>query len=131
MQQSTKEIGDLGEERALLFLQEKGYEIIHTNWRKKHLEIDIICKEENTFVFVEVKTRRKAELISPHEVFSKKKQQNLIHIASLYLSEYNLWEEPSRFDLLCIHKNNLLEKIEHWKNVIITRNIMGSGYTTW
>ena len=52
------ELGKLGEELATQFLTEKGYEILEKNWRNKHKEIDIVAKDGNELVIVEVKTRQ-------------------------------------------------------------------------
>ena len=57
------ELGKLGEELATQFLTEKGYEILEKNWRNKHKEIDIVAKDGNELVIVEVKTRQKIPLM--------------------------------------------------------------------
>ena len=51
------EIGKLGEDLAIKYLKEKGYEIIERNFRCKQGEIDIIAKAKEEYVFIEVKTR--------------------------------------------------------------------------
>ena len=51
------ELGKKGEEIAAQYLSEKGYEILERNWRNRHKEIDIIAKDGNELVIVEVKTR--------------------------------------------------------------------------
>ena len=53
---TTKKIGDKGEERAVRFLEQKGYEIIERNWRTRSGELDIIAYKNETIVFFEVKT---------------------------------------------------------------------------
>ena len=53
----TINLGNKGEDLAAEMLAEKGYVIISANWRDKHKEIDIIAMDDDTLVFVEVKTR--------------------------------------------------------------------------
>lgn len=57
------ESGKWGEQQALRYLKEQGYQIISLNWRSKHTEIDIVAKDADTLVFVEVKQgdRRRSE----------------------------------------------------------------------
>jgi len=53
---SNKEIGIFGENMAISHLSELGYEIMHRNWRYKHLEIDIIASKDKLLHIIEVKT---------------------------------------------------------------------------
>jgi len=57
------EFGKQGEELAAQFLMEKGYEILERNWRNRHKEIDIIAKDGEELVIVEVKTRKSAQTL--------------------------------------------------------------------
>jgi putative endonuclease len=52
-----QDIGRYGEDRAAIYLQDHGYEIIERNWRSRSGEIDLIARHKDRFVFVEVKTR--------------------------------------------------------------------------
>ena len=52
------DLGKMGEDLAVQYLTDKGYEILERNWRNKHKEIDIIAKDGETLVIVEVKTRQ-------------------------------------------------------------------------
>src|ERR1700751_1403233 len=69
----TLQTGKKGEEQAIAFLRELGYEIIHINWRFKHLEIDIIARENNFLVIVEVKTRKNSDFGAPETFVTKSK----------------------------------------------------------
>ncbi|MEY3819267.1 MAG: hypothetical protein RLZZ425_735, partial [Bacteroidota bacterium] len=62
---SNKEIGIFGENMAISHLSELGYEIMHRNWRYKHLEIDIIANKDNLLHIIEVKTRTSIEFGYP------------------------------------------------------------------
>lgn len=113
------EQGAFGEKRALAFLKEMGYEIITSNWRFKNLEIDIIAKDKDTLVFVEVKTRKSNAYGDPFEFVDRAKQHALIRAADeyLFLSGY---EGEIRFDIVSIlHKDSVeieLIKDAFWSN---------------
>jgi putative endonuclease len=69
--------GKLGEKLAANWLIEKGYEILHQNWRYSWYEIDIIAKKENTLHIIEVKVRKHSPFGFPEESVSKKKFRKL------------------------------------------------------
>lgn len=88
------ELGKEGEEMAIRWLKEKGYTILHSNWRYSYYEIDIIAsrphslpkKEAVSFLhFIEVKTRKAGSLGLPEDSVTKKKFQNLQRAADQYL----------------------------------------------
>jgi putative endonuclease len=72
------DIGKQGEEAALNYLQNIDYEIIETNWRFKHLEVDIIAKHKEYIVFIEVKARSINFFSEPEKAVTIKKQKNLV-----------------------------------------------------
>ena len=67
------DLGKLGEELAVDFLEKKGYEILETNWVFDKAEIDIIAQKENILAVVEVKTRSTIEFGLPQEFVKPKK----------------------------------------------------------
>jgi putative endonuclease len=95
------ETGTKGEELAANFLQEKGYDILETNWRFKNLEADIIAIFKNTLVIVEVKTRSNNYFGEPEVFVNKQKQRNLVKAANEYVQKYNL-DYDVRFDIISI-----------------------------
>lgn len=98
---SHTEKGQIGEEIAVGFLKQKGYLILHRNWRYKHKEIDIIAREGGKLVIVEVKLRGTDYFGHPSEWVTKKKQRFLIEAAEAYLETID--EEPEvRFDVVSI-----------------------------
>lgn len=96
--------GRLGEDLAQEELLAQGYEIIARNWRYKNLEIDFIAKDQETLVFVEVKTRRTTRYGQPHESVDWKKQQKLARAANIYL-QYSKYQGDIRFDIVSIILN--------------------------
>jgi len=107
------ELGRLGEKLALDFLVAKGYQILEQNWVCGHKEIDIIAKDGDELVIVEVKTRRVTYLVDPEETVDVFKQRYLIWAAENYINKNNL-DVDVRFDIICIviDKNNK-HRIEH------------------
>ena len=105
-------LGKKGEDLAAVFLQRKGYEILHRNWRTGHLEIDIIAQIGNEIVFVEVKTRATAAYGFPEEAVSKAKAQKLFKAADAFIIQENI-DNEIRFDIISILLKGGLENIYH------------------
>lgn len=109
-------VGSLGEDLAVKYLTKLGYKIIERNKRfSKLCEIDIIAKDKNTIVFVEVKTRKTDSLGSPFEAITKNKLNNMRMGVFSYLQEKNL-KESFRMDAISIVLTPEV-KINHLKNV--------------
>ena len=79
------ELGAWGEEQATAYLQHRGYDIIERDWKLGHKDLDIIAKQGNVVVFVEVKTRRNRVFIEPEEAIDYKKLQNLRQAINYYV----------------------------------------------
>lgn len=103
-------LGRRGEKIALKYLKKSGFEIIECGFRALRGEIDIIAKEKDTIVFVEVKTRTSYEFGSPLEAVDLKKQAQIRKIASIYILKKFQKFIPCRFDVVGIMMN---EKGEH------------------
>ncbi len=99
--------GKQGEERAVSFLQKKGYEILETNWRFRRAEIDIIAKKQKVLIFVEVKTRSYDFFGKPESFVNERKKALITDAAMAYMRAIgHTWE--IRFDIIGI----LLERPE-------------------
>jgi len=96
-------VGDKGEQSAALYLRKLGYKIIAANYRASTGEIDIIARDKEYLVFVEVKTRRSLACGSPAEAVNVKKQQKIIKTALCYLNQHKLTDHDCRFDILEIY----------------------------
>ena len=101
MQKSNTEKGRIGEEMALVFLRKKGFKILATNWRFRHLELDIIAKDGDMLVFVEVKMRSTALFGPPEDALSSQKVRHLLNAAEAYIFEKD-YQGDSRFDVVSI-----------------------------
>ena len=106
------DVGREGEALAANFLQQKGYEIVDRNWRYGLKEIDIVAREGDTMVFVEVKTRSTLAFELPQEAVTKKKMKNLVEAADAYLIQRNI-DLESRFDIVAVLNGNPPKVIEH------------------
>ena len=106
------ELGKLGEELAVDFLQQNGYEILETNWVFQKAEIDIIAQKENVLAVVEVKTRSSLEFGLPQDFVKPKKIQLLVKAVNEYIVSNDLDVEV-RFDIIAISKEEKEFKIEH------------------
>ena len=93
--------GGVGETLAVKYFQEKGYEILHRNWRHKQFEVDIIASHEGILHFIEVKTRSSIKFGYPEENVSKKKIRCLVDASAEFLYQYPQWQRV-QFDVLSI-----------------------------
>lgn len=115
---TTKEMGDIGEAIALTYLKKKGYKVVATNYRFKRGEVDIICRDKEDYVFVEVKTRQTALIGEPWQAVTKSKQKQIIKCAHQYLVTNDL-DVNSRFDIVSIVHNTAGTYIEHIDHAFI------------
>ena len=94
--------GKLGEQMALEYLLQKGFVILHQNWRHSHWEVDVIASYKATVHFIEVKTRRTKKFGYPEDDVTKKKVTNLINAAEEFLYLHPEWKRI-QFDILSIN----------------------------
>lgn len=97
---TKRKIGEKGEALAALFLTESGYEILEKNWRTGHKEIDLICRQNEFYIFVEVKTRINLQQGMPEESVSASKINSVTEAARVYL--YDKVYKDIRFDVISI-----------------------------
>ena len=107
-----KELGKKGEELALQFLKKRGYRIIGRNYVCKMGEMDIIAKEKDTLVFVEVKARTSTTFGPPQLAVNPSKQRQLSKVALNFLKEKHLEDVKARFDVVAILLGPKGEQIE-------------------
>jgi len=114
-----KRIGIFGENLAKNFLIRRGYEIISSNVKLSYLEIDIIAREKNEIVFVEVKTRAYGNLGSADEALTACQTKNLKRAISMYCGQKKLNINNVRLDFISvdIDRENKKAKIKHYKEI--------------
>ena len=103
MDRSRLDIAEIGESLAVAHLKARGCKILAQNYRAGRGEIDLIVKDGQFIVFVEVKTRRSLRFGVPQAAVTKQKQRQISKIALTYLQSKNLWDAPCRFDVIGIH----------------------------
>lgn len=108
--------GQIGEQHAKEYLNKHGYDILELNWRCRSGEIDIIAKDHDILVFVEVRTRKSKDRFgTASESVTYRKQKKVREIALIYLHFSRKHDQDLRFDVITIAldaKNNV-ENLEH------------------
>ena len=112
------DFGKQGEEIAVNYLIEKGYEILERNWRNRHNEIDIIAKDGKELVIVEVKTRKSNNYGEPDLAVNKQKQRLLISAANAYIFRNKL-DIDTRFDIISIVFKDDKPVIDHIEDAFL------------
>lgn len=113
---SNKYIGAIGEKIALDYLLSKNYELIMTNYSTRFGEIDLIMRDKERLVFVEVKTKKGLDWGSPEEMFTRRKYERVKRMASVYLKGR---EVSCRIDMVAVvlNPNNEPISVKHYENV--------------
>ena len=100
---NNRQTGSYYERQAALFLEQPGFQIVEQNYRNRRGEIDIIAREGNYLVFVEVKYRKNQSLGYPEEAVHSQKQHKIRSTACYYLYSRHYHEKtPCRFDVVSI-----------------------------
>ena len=113
---NTRRTGDRGEEIALRHLSGLGYELVQRNYRTRYGEIDLVLRDGETLVFVEVKLRRGIEHGDPLESVTPTKQEQVRSIAEQYLDEVQPEFAELRFDVVGILDSSKRPAITHVKD---------------
>lgn len=98
------DLGKWGEDLAADYLRDKGYVIIDRDWKSGHHDLDIVAKEDETLVIVEVKTRRNRLFGNPEEAIDYKKRQSLQSAINHYVKSHHIGNSV-RFDIISIVGN--------------------------
>jgi len=119
MKRYKQEFGKKAEALAEEYLKRKGFQILKRHYRYGHKEIDLIGKDGNTVVFVEVKAGRSRSFGAPQLRVDLKKQKNLIEAAFDFIQKKNITNCDFRFDVLAINYQRGNEIIDHIKNAFM------------
>lgn len=109
MDRSRLSIAKIGESLAAKHLKTRGCRILAQNYRARRGEIDLIARDGEFVVFVEVKTRRSLKFGLPQAAVTWQKQRQISKVALAYLQAQNLLDAPCRFDVIAIHLSPQLE----------------------
>ena len=116
MSDTTKKLGNAGENLAAIFLENHGYKILEKNFRIRAAEIDIIAERYNEIIFVEVKTRSNIRKGTPAEAVNLRKQKKIIEAASVFLQGEKYFNCACRFDVIEILSAGKDFKVNHIEN---------------
>lgn len=113
-------MGRIGESIAAAYLRNKGYFILERNWRTPYGEIDLIARQSDAIVFVEVKTRASTSLGPPEISITPRKEQHMRAAAEYYIQQYPDLSNDWRIDLITIQfqANDNPALIDHFENVL-------------
>ena len=112
-------MGKAGEEISCIYLEQIGYRIIERNFNCRQGEIDIIAKDKDEYVFIEVKTRSNIKFGRPKEAVNEPKQQHIYKSTKFYLYLHKLNNAFIRFDVIEVYFTNERYKLKHLKQVEI------------
>ncbi len=100
---ATKPKGFLGEQQVVVWLQQKGYQILAQNYTTRTGEIDIIAKKGDVISFIEVKTRF-ITYFDLSELVNYQKQRKIIATAKRYIALYGNHHQIYQFDIALVEK---------------------------
>ena len=107
MRRAGGKLGDRAEELACRHLQARGYLIVERNWRSLYGELDIVARDGETLVIVEVKARSGTTFGGPEAALTRQKRERILTAARAYLASF-----PSdlalRFDVVAVSKDRIV-----------------------
>ena len=109
--------GKEGEDIATEFLENKGYKILDRNFLTRHGEIDIVAKDNEEYVFIEVKTRTTTNYGMPVEAVTIEKQKHLKKATEYYIYKNNLYNDFIRLDVIEVLFKGDKYTINHIKQI--------------
>ena len=107
--------GKKGEDLAVLYLENKGYQIRERNFRSGRKEIDIIVEKDTILIFVEVKFRTSISFGYPEQTLQTAQEERIISAAQDYVFKID-WEGDIRFDIIAILESKKNKEIEHFED---------------
>jgi putative endonuclease len=105
-------VGKTGEEIAIQYLLQQGYQVLERNYRCRFGEIDLIAQDGSTLAFIEVKTRRSQKFGPAAAAVTLEKQRHLVKASQVYLTRKRKAHELCRFDVVTIELDALISHIE-------------------
>lgn len=118
MSLEKKNLGKFGEQQAVKLLKSKGYTILERNFQTRFGELDIVAVEDDTLVFVEVKTRWSFQFGLPEEAITKRKLDSIKKAGQIFRISHDGLPPPERIDVVAIEvdKDKKILRLELIKN---------------
>lgn len=119
----NQSLGRRGERVAAWYLRLHGYRILASNYRTRFGELDLVARQGDEVVFVEVKTRTSRTFGYPEEAVHRLKLRHIVAAAEVYRTQERLTDRPFRIDVISVEPAGRfgLPKITHLRNVTGTR----------
>lgn len=111
-----QKLGQTSEQAAAAYLRERGLRIVVQNYRCRYGEMDLVARDEDQLVFVEVRSSRDGHFANPKESVGSRKKRTLSMVALNYLKERGLLDRRSRFDVIIVIGEGDCTEIEWLKN---------------
>ncbi len=118
---NNRQTGNAGEDMACAYIENLGMRVLQRNWHFGHEEIDIIARDGEATVFIEVKYRLDLSRGLPQEAVNRRKQASIVRTALAYMQKNGLMDSRVRFDVCAIYKT----QIDYFKNAF---DATGMGY---
>lgn len=120
---NTYDIGVFGEEQAAKYLKKRKYKIVTRNFKTIFGEVDIVARNKNEIVFVEVKTRSSKSFATPAEFVDNEKISRITRVAEFFIKHYKCQLSP-RIDVIEVYisladDKYTVERINHLENVSV------------
>jgi putative endonuclease len=113
----NQQVGRWGEEAAVIFLQQRGYEVLARNSRTPYGEIDIIATQGMVTIFVEVKTLTSSKNFFPEHNVTARKREHMLACAECYAAENAI--DHWQIDVIAVEgKQGMEPKITHFENAV-------------
>jgi putative endonuclease len=105
-------LGKTGEDFAIEYLQEQGYQILHRNWRRGSYEIDIVACKQEELIIIEVKTRSSNSCSNPEDAVTNRKINHIVAATDFYIKQFDI-DLPVRFDIISVTGRAPFFEIDH------------------
>ena len=117
---TSSEVAGWGETEAARYLRRLGWEILEINWHCRYGEIDIIARQGEALVFVEVKARRSRSFGLPEEAITPSKRRRILRSAWTFLEERSLQAAAWRVDVIAIEGRPGLapKRLDHYRDAL-------------
>lgn len=106
------QLGAEGEQAVALYLSRQGYLLLDRNWRRGHLELDIVAEKDATLIIIEVKTRSTTDFGNPEDAVDERKMRNIVLSTDTYIKQKAI-DMPVRFDIISVVRKDGQLTIDH------------------
>ena len=112
-------VGQIGEDLAAKFLEERGYKILEQNYKTRYSEIDLVASKGEDLVFVEVRTKIGENFGTPEDTLKNQKLRKVRFNALSYVA-FKKWQGPIKIDAICIVLKPDYEvlRLNHYENIV-------------